>query len=213
MKKALFAAMMICAMCLSLSAIAEEKKDAQTIFNEMAKNVEGLKSYSLTFEYENVSGKKREWRICDFMFKTRDFMRLEVKDGDDKGGKVAFNAKDTKEKVSVKKGIISLKLSVDDERMQGFMKSDLNSDVKELIELTKGGTFSLNGPEKAGGKDTSKITIVSKSGKYDKIELWIDTANNILIKYKYYEKGKYHSSKTYTNINLKADLKDDDFKP
>lgn len=213
MKKVLFAVTVVFTMCLSLTLIAQEKKDAPTIFNDMVKNVESLKSYSLTFEYENVSGKKKEWRICDFMFKTRDFMRLEVKDGDDKGGKVAFNAPISKDKVAVKKGFIKVNLSVDDERMQGFFESDMNSDAKELVELTKGGTFTLDGNEKVADRDTAKITIKTKSDKYDKIELWIDEKDNLLIKYKYYEKGKYHSSKTYSNINLKADLKDEDFKP
>lgn len=213
MKKAGLILSIIFTMCFAVMVSAEDAPDAATIFNDMVKNTAGLKTYTFSFEFENVSGKKKEWRKCSFMFKTRDFMRLEVLDGDDKGGKVAYNVKISKDKVSAQKGFLKIPLSVDDERMKGFFSSDWNSDTKEIAELAKDATFTLNGPEKIGERDTTKITINTKSGKYDKIELWIDAKEKLLIRYKYYEKGKYHSQKTYYDINLKAVLKDEDFKP
>lgn len=213
MKKAALVISILFTMCFAVMVSAEDAPDAATIFNDMVKNTAGLKTYTFSFEYENVSGKKREWRQCSFMFNTRDFMRLEVLDGDDKGGKVAYNVTVAKDKVTAQKGFLKLKLSVDDERMQGFLASDWNSDTKEISELAKGAAFTNNGPEKIGDRNTTKITIITKSGKYDKIELWIDAKEKLLIQYKYYEKGKYHSSKTYYDINMKPTLKNDDFKP
>jgi len=201
------------------AALAQESKtpDAKKVFNGLNDKIKSLKSYKLIFEYTEylTDKKKEEWRKCEFWFMGRDFMRLEVLDGTDKGSKVAYNAKRSKDKAHAKAGYMPFPIAVskDDERLSGFFESDWESDIKGIAGDAKDGSFSYAGEEDIKGRTAHKIEITPKKAEYSKILLWIDKKDSILLQYENFKDGKFNSRKTFYNIELNPDMNPKTFVP
>ena len=201
----------------TLRVSAADAPNAKAIFDEAVKAADTNTAYKFIFEYEEPAreDKKKEWRKCEFWFKTRDFMRLAVLDGDDKGAKVAINAKRSKTSAYAKASYmpVALPIKLDDERLSGFLKSDWKSDFGEISKITKGGVFTLDGSDKIKERDAYKIEVKTKDEKFDKVILFIDKKDKLILKYEYYIKGKLHSSKTWYDIQLNPEMSEKSFKP
>ncbi|MFC1474576.1 outer membrane lipoprotein carrier protein LolA [bacterium] len=196
-----------------------EAPDAKKLYDGLSERIKNIKSYRLIFEYTEYIPKKKteEWRKCEFWFMGRDFMRLEVLDGVDKGSKVAYNVKRKKNKAYAKAGYMPLAIPIakDDERIEGFFKSDWESDLKSMAEKTKDAEFSLAGEEKIKGRDAYKIeiSISDEEAEHDRILLWIDKKESILLQYENYKDEKFADRKTWYEIELDVEMNPKSFKP
>ena len=183
--------------CAVFAGEEAREPSAEAILEGMITQVDKIKSYKLFFEYLEPERKfmekgkekvrKKEWRKCEFWFKGRDFIRLAVLEGDNSGNKVAFNAKKSTTKVYAKpKGMpMALPLSVDDKRLKGFFKSDWKSDLGEIAEMVEGGKFSYEGTEKLNELEADKIVILPEESSFDRIILWADKKDKVLLQYEY----------------------------
>jgi outer membrane lipoprotein-sorting protein len=204
--------------CLSQSQAAAPAAapTATEIFNSLLKQSDALTQYHLLFEY-NVMGvgkSKKESRVCEFWYIEPDMRRLDVIDGDDKGNKVIYNGKQNKKAVRAKQPFLPVPISVDrkDPRLAGFFSSDWKADVGEIKGFTAGATPELVGGSKVKDREAWKIEFKNLKGEYDRVVLWVDKKDKVLLQYEYYTGKDLFSRKTWYDYTLDAKLKPADFK-
>jgi len=226
MRKMIFAVipLLVFAVLASLAVQAQEEEekapDAKEIFDSMVKKTATLDSYSVIFEYEEPETEKREktWRKCDFWYMGGgDFLRFEVLDGQDKGSRVAYNAKRNEKKVYAKQGMmpIAIPLSVNDKRLEGFFESDWQSEVDDITGWAEDAEFTYLGEDVIMEHKAYKIQIIpsDKEAEYDRIILWIDEEDDVLLQYEYYNGDQLDSRKTWYDYKLDRKFNPKDFKP
>ena len=193
---------------------------ASEVFDALVKRADTLKQYKLTFDYLKAhpeSGKnkaKTESRKCMYWYIAPDVMRLDVVDGDDKGSKVVYNGKVKKSHVRAKQGIIpAIWVGKDDPRLAGFFKSDWKSDVMEIKDEVGGVAPKMAGAEKVAGRDAWKIEFSGlKNPEFDKMTLWVDKKESVLLQYERRKGGAVFEKKTWSEIEIDAKLGPADFK-
>jgi len=195
---------------------ADKAPDASAVFDSMYKKIDTVKNYKLTFDYEETKTEKSKGtsRVCDFWFVEPDLIKMVIVDGDDKGSKVAYNGIKNDKAVRAKQSFMPLPISVkkNDPRLAGFFVSDWKS---ELIDIKK--KVGAVKPKSAGeGKIKDrlayKIVFDGLKGEFDKIILWVDKKDSVLLQYEYYLNGTMKQRKTWHDIDLDAKLTEEDFK-
>jgi outer membrane lipoprotein-sorting protein len=221
--KKLLTVLCVAALALAVSSrafCAEPSPTASEIFDALAKRADSLKKYKLTFDYfkahpESGKGKARtESRKCMYWYIAPDVMRLDVVDGDDKGSKVVYNGKVKKSHVRAKQGLIpAIWVGKDDPRLAGFFKSDWKSDVMEIKEEVGEVAPAMSGSEKIAGRDAWKIDFSGiKNPEFDKMTLWVDKKESVLLQYERRKGGAVVEKKTWSDIEIDVKLGPEDFK-
>ncbi len=198
------------------SSAAEKAPDAAAIFDSMFKKIETVKNYKLTFDYEETKTEKSKGtsRVCDFWFVEPNLIKMVIVDGDDKGSKVAYNGIKNNKAVKAKQSFMPLPISVKktDPRLVGFFVSDWKSDLNDIKSKVGAVKPKLAGQGKIKDRDSNKIEFDGLKGEFDKILLWVDKKDSVLLRYEYYSKGTMKQRKTWHDFDLNAKLTEEDFK-
>jgi outer membrane lipoprotein-sorting protein len=197
---------------------AEQKgPTGEAVFDSLSKRTVALQKYKLTFDFMKAKTEKTkgENRTCEFRFAGPDLIYLAVIEGDDKGSKVAYNGNKNKKAVRAKQSFMPFPISVgrDDPRLGGFFESDWNSDLTEIKKFAGAAKPVFMGESKIKDRGAYKIEFSGLKGEFDKIDLWADKKDNLLLQYEYYAGGELQQRKTWYDITLDAPLTEADFKP
>lgn len=205
----LFAATSLCA--------AADKPAPDKIFQEMLKQSLKLKDYTFSFDHSEINAKtkKEEHTVCEFLWKEPDYRKLTVNEGQHKGSIVVYNPDKSKTKVFGKQGGMEIPggMPKDTKMVEPFFKVGWQNDLMELKKLTREGKFTLDGEDTVKGRKAWKITVTGAKDKYDKIIIWVDQKEKVLVRHEYYIKGKFDSGTVIYDIKVNPGLKADVFKP
>ncbi len=187
---------------------------ADAVFASLYKRIETLNKYTFIFDYTEVKKDKTEARTCEFKYAGPEFIYLSVTDGDNKGSQVVYNAKKNKKAVRAKQSFMPMAISVgkDDPRLAGVFVTDWNSDLIAIKKMIAGAKPVMVGSDKIKGRDAYKIEFTGLKGDFNKIDLWIDKKENLLLQYEYFKNNEFSQRKTWYGFKLDAPLTDDDFK-
>jgi outer membrane lipoprotein-sorting protein len=202
---------------ISATAAAAAKPDAQKLFQEMLKQSLNLKDYTFKFDHKEINPKtkKEDATSCEFWWKTPDYRKLIVHQGQHKGSVVVYNPDKSKTKVFGKQAGVEIPggMPKDAKMVEPFFKVGWQNDMIALKKSTREGKFALSGEDKVRGRKAWKITVTGAKDEYDKVVIWIDQKDKVLLKHEYYKSGKFDSSTEIYDIKINADLKTDVFKP
>jgi len=189
---------------------------ADAIVDSLFKKTAELKTYKFFFDYfvPKTDKVKGESRTCDFWYSGPGYLRLVVTDGDDKGSQVVYNEEKNDKAVKAKQSYMPIAISVkkNDPRLEGFFVSDWNSDVKEIKKFTSGAKPILAGEEKIKDRVGYKVVFDGLKGEFDKVIIWIDKKDSVLLQYEYYLGGPLKQRKTWYNYDLNPAITNADFK-
>lgn len=198
-------------------AAAAAKPDANKIFQDMLKQSLKLKDYSFRFDHTEIDPKTKKEKItvADFWWKEPDFRKLAVIDGQHKGSIVVYNPDKSKTKVFGKQGGVEIPggMPKNTAMVAPFFKVGWQNDLIELKKLTRGGKFALGGEEKIKDRAAWKITVTGAQDAFDKIIIWVDKKDSVLLKHEYYKQGKLDNRSIIYNIKINTGLKPAEFKP
>ena len=220
MKTKAKAAAFIGMLCLFTASHALSQKtaspSADAVMDSLYRKTAELQKYTFLFDYlkTKTDKEKGESRTCEYWYAGHDFLRLIVRTGDDKGSKVVYNAKRNKRGVKAKSSFMPIAISVgkDDSRLRGFFASDWNSDLGDVKKFTAGAKPKLDGESKIKDRDSYKIEFTGLKGEFDKVLLWVDKKDSVLLQYEYYSSGALKQRKTWYDYNLNPQITEDDFK-
>ena len=204
--------------CLSAAPRAQAPKaaapNAEAIIVSLYKRTSELQKYKLMFDYVEAKNEKSKGasRTCEFWYAGPDLIRLAVREGDDKGSKVVYNAKKNDKAVKVKQLFIAISLKKTDPRLAGFFVSDWLSDLNDVKKFTAGAKPKLGGEDKIKGRAGYKVEFTGLKGEFDKVLLWIDEKDSVLLQYEYYSGGVFKQRKTWYDYDLNPAITDADFK-
>lgn len=204
---------------LAIPCTAADSPDTPTaveIYASMFERYKTVKQYHHFFDYEETGmadGEKQN-RVCEFWYVEPDVIRLDVISGDDKGSKVVYNGKKNDKTVYAKQPLmpVAIPLGKNDPRLGGFMTSNWKSDLNELKQLTGDAVPEFVGGSKVKDRPAWKIEFKNLKGKYNRIILWIDKEQKLLVQYEYYAGDELFARKTWYDFDLETKLGPKDFK-
>jgi outer membrane lipoprotein-sorting protein len=194
----------------------EASPNAISIVDSLYKRTGELKKYKFLFDYLETKSEKSkgESRTCDYWYAGPDFLRLVVLEGDDKGSQVVYNAKKNDKAVKAKQSFMPIAISVKktDPRLVGFFVSDWASDLKDVKKFAGDAKPKLDGEGKIKDRLGYKIVYTDLKGEFDKVIIWVDKKENVLLQYEYYKDGTMKQRKTWHDFDLNPTITDEDFK-
>lgn len=199
---------------LFLTNLLYSENKAEKIFNSAEESCKKIKDYRVVFEFTETKKDRKSYAEYDFSFiKAEGLRRMEVIDGDNKGVILVYRPDEDKNKVKVKKFMLTLALDKNDKRIEGFFTTDFVSDFYYLKYHLNKGKINYVKEEKVLGRSCHLLEFIAgKKTEWTKALLWIDKNLLVPVQIEKYDNNKLLSKKIYKKIEIDIGLNKEDFK-
>jgi outer membrane lipoprotein-sorting protein len=212
-KSAILACLFVCMIGVLAQGTKPQTIAPKEVMAKMVAKSKATASYSYQWDYrerDEKSGKMNDKETYKLEFLKPNYRKMTIVERDffSNGAVLIYNP-DEDSMVNARKGIIRRSYKTDDSEIDGYFRTDFGSITAELQDLFKGSKGQTVKQESLDGRQVWHLTFSPQGKKYTKVDIWLDTTDDMLRKIEFHDAKGLYSSRHFKSYAFKQYTKND----